>query len=144
MEDITKLLGIALTQRIIQGIVYSCFNVFGLVVPIIIQMKIELRNLFRKDLNLTWDDPVPGEIKKIWIQILQKVKSVEKIKFRRYMKPDGPVVGKPDLNVCNSASKKAMCATAHVRWQFKMEVHNVFGMLLRLVSLHYKRNQSLD
>ena len=119
MEYIPKLIGIALTRRIIQGIVYSCFHVFGLVAPITIQMKIELRNLFRKNLNLTWDDPVLEEIKEIWIQIFQKVKSVEKIKFRRCVKPDAPSVGKLYLIVCNDASKEAMCATAHVRWEFE-------------------------
>ena len=116
MEDIPKLIAIALTRRILQGIVYSFFDVYGLVAPITIQMKIELRNLFSKDLNLSWDEPVPEEIKKTWIQVLQKVKSVERVKFRRCIKPDGPVVGKPDLIICNDASREVMCATAHVRW----------------------------
>ena len=117
LEDIPKLIAIALTRRILQGIVYSCFDIYGLVACITIQLKIELRNLFSKELNLTWDDPVPEEIKKRWIQILQVVKSVEHVRFRRCIKPDGPVVGKPELIVCNDASTEAMCATAHVRWE---------------------------
>ena len=70
LEDIPKLIAIALTRRILQGIVYSCFDIYGLVACITIQLKIELRNLFSKELNLMWDDPVPEEIKKRWIQIL--------------------------------------------------------------------------
>ena len=40
MEDIPNLIGIALTRRIIQGIFYSDFYVFGLAAPITIQMRI--------------------------------------------------------------------------------------------------------
>ena len=93
-EDIPRLMTTTLTRRILQGIVYSCFDIYGLVAPITIQMKIELRNLFSKELNLSWDDPVPEEIKKTWIQILQKVKCVEGVKFRRCIKPEGSVVGR--------------------------------------------------
>ena len=82
-------------------------------------MKIELRNLFSKELNLAWDDPLPDAIRKRWITILQIAKSVEHIRFRRCVKPDAPVVGKPTLIVCNDASTEAMCATAHIRWQLE-------------------------
>ena len=39
--------------------------------------------------------------------------TVEQIQFRRCVKPDGQVVGKPDLIVCNDGSKEAMCAEVH-------------------------------
>ena len=115
-DEIPQLITIVLTRRIIQGIVYSCYDIYGLVCPITIQLKIELRNLFSKELNLLWDDPIPEELKKKWIQVLQLMKSVEHIKFRRCIKPDAPVIGNPILIVCNDASAEAMCTTAHVRW----------------------------
>ena len=110
---------VVLTRRILLGIVNSCYDVYGLVSPITIQLKIELRNLYSKQLKLGWDDPVPSEVKKKWIQILQTVKSVEQVRFRRCLIPDATVVGKPDLIVCNDGSTEAMCATAHVRWKLE-------------------------
>ena len=118
-EQIPQLLTIVFTRRICQGIVYSCYDVYGLVTPITIPLKIELRNLFSKELNLGWDDPLPDVIRKRWITILQIAKSVEHIPFWRNVKPDAPVVGKPTLIVCNDASTEAMCATAHIRWQLE-------------------------
>ena len=98
---------------------YSCYDVYGLITPITIPLKIELRNLFSKELNLGWDDPLPEEVKQRWVEILQTVKSVEHVTFQRCIKPDVAVVGKPILIMCNDGSTQAMCATAHVRWELE-------------------------
>ena len=105
---------------------YSCYDIYGLVTPITIPLKIELRNLFSKELNLGWDDPLPAAIRKRWITILQIAKSVEHIRFRRCVKPDAPVVGKPTLIVSNDASTEAMWATAHIRWQLEDGTYQCF------------------
>ena len=98
---------------------YSCYDINGLFGPITITLKISLRDLFRKELNLSWDDPIPEELKKKWVKLLQMVKRVEEVTFRRCIKPDQPVVGKPILILSNDASTEAMCATAHVRWELE-------------------------
>ena len=118
-HEIHRLLEIILTRRICQGIVYSCYDVYGLITPITIMMKIELRDLFSKELNLGWDDPVSDDAKRRWVEILQAVKMAEHVTFRRCVKPDGPVVGKPVLVMCNDGSSQAMCATAHIRWELE-------------------------
>ena len=118
-NEIPRLLTIVLTRRICQGIVYQCYDIYGLVSPITIQMKIQLRNLFGKTLNLGWDDPLPLEVKERWIVVLQAAKTAETVQFRRCIKPDEPVLGKPMLIVSNDASKEAMCTTAHVRWELE-------------------------
>ena len=105
-EEIPRLLMIALTRRICQGIVYSCYDIYGLVGPITITLKISLRDLFSKELNLSWDDPIPEELKKKWIKMLQVVKTVEQVRFRRCIKPDDPVVGKPILILCKDAQRR--------------------------------------
>ena len=47
--------------------------------------------------------------------MLQIIKSVEHITFRRCIKPEAAVVGSLIRVMCNDASTLAMCATAHVR-----------------------------
>ena len=69
-NEIPRLLLITLTRRICQGIVYSCYDIYGLVAPITIPMKIELRNLFSKELSLGWDDPFPDEVNDNWTRYL--------------------------------------------------------------------------
>ena len=117
LEQIPSLIEFNFTRRICQGIVYSCYDPFGLVTPITIKMKIALRDLFSKELNLSWDDPLPDVLKKKWVEMLQVIKSVEHITFARCIKPEAPTVGLPELIMCNDGSTEAMCATAHIRWQ---------------------------
>ena len=47
-EEIPQLMTTVFTRRICQGIVYSVYDIFGLVSPITSPLKIELRNLFSK------------------------------------------------------------------------------------------------
>ena len=117
-EQIPRILEIKLTRRILLGVVHSCYDVFGLLVPILIQLKIELRNLFSKELNLKWDDEIPEHLKVRWMKMLQLLKSAETVKFKRCIKPEG-AVGEPVLIMCNDGSKDAMCCTAHVRWKLE-------------------------
>ena len=117
-EQIPQLLEVKLTRRIILGVANSCYDVYGLVSAITIQVKIELRNLYGKEANLGWDDTLPRDVKLRWVKILQLLKSAEKIRFRRCVKP-AAAVGQPILIVCNDGSEEAMCATAHIRWELQ-------------------------
>ena len=116
LEQIPLLIDVTLTRRILLGVTNSCYDVYGLVSPITVQSKIELRSLYNRELQLGWDDPLPREIKEKWIRILQLVKSAEGVRFHRCIRPD-LAVGNPDLIICNDGSTEAMCATAHVRWK---------------------------
>ena len=72
---------------------------YGLIAAILIQLKIELRLLLDPQLKLGWDDAIPTEIKERWIKLLQLLKSVEGVRFRRCIKPKD-AIGKPILIVC--------------------------------------------
>ena len=115
-EEIPQLIEVILTRRILLRITNSCYDVYGLVSPITVQLKIEMRTLLKPELKLGWDDPVPADLKENWIRILQLMKSAEGVRFKRCIKPKN-AVGQPTLIVCNDGSDDAMCATAHVRWK---------------------------
>lgn len=117
-EEIPKVLEIKVTRRILLGIVNSCYDVYGFLAPLLIQLKIALRNLFSKELNLSWDDPINEVTKEKWVKMLQLLKGAEIMRFPRRIKPDC-TVGDPILVMCNDGSKDAMCCTAHVRWQLE-------------------------
>ena len=70
-----------------------------------------------KELSLEWKVPLPEEVKKIWEEMFQIIKSVEHITFRRFIKPEAAIVGSAILVICNDASTLAICATAHIRWE---------------------------
>ena len=100
----------------ILAIVNSCYDPLGLLVPITIQLKIELRELYRKDLNLQWDTDIPLEKKKRWVDLLQLAKEAEVLTFRRWV---GHTNSKdnPDLIIFNDGAPSAMCTAAYIRWE---------------------------
>ena len=124
-EQIPQLIEIKLTRRTLLGVVNSFYDPLGLLSPITIQMKIELRTLYNKEMKLGWDDPVPRQVKENWVRILQLVKNSEKVKFPRCIRPNS-AVGNPDLVMCNDGSTEAMCTTAHIRWKLESGDYECF------------------
>ena len=117
-EEIPRLLEIRLTKRLILRIVYSCYDPLGLVCIITVQLKIELRKLYGKDQKIGWDDALPREMVERWVELIQLLKKVESITFKRCIKPPG-AIGEPNLVLFNDGSSEAMCVIAYLRW--KME-----------------------
>ena len=61
LADITKLPSIPLTKCILLGFVNGQYDPMGLICPILIILKIHLRELFGPEMELSWDDPIPSE-----------------------------------------------------------------------------------
>ena len=118
-EEIPRIINIKVTRRILLGIVNSCYDVYGFLAPILIQLKLELRNLFSKEFNLGWDDPINEATKEKWVRMLQLLKSAESVRFPRRIKPDDAAADDPILIMSSDGSKDGMCCTAHVRWKLE-------------------------
>ena len=115
-EDIPSLITMPLTRRILLGITNSIYDIYGFFVPITIEMKIILRETYKKELNLTWDDAIPQELKSQFVNILQLLKEAESLRFRRCISfPNS--IGDPELIVFNDGSSQAKCAVAYIRWE---------------------------
>ena len=61
LADIGRLPHLKLTKRLLLGFVMSQYDPMGLICPLTIILKIELRNLFGPDVDLGWDEPIPRE-----------------------------------------------------------------------------------
>ena len=116
-EDIQNLLDRKLTRQMLMGITASCYDPHGLLAPITVQPKIELRELYR-DPNLQWTDDIPHVNKIVWRSILRLIRSCQGIMFPRFI---GHLdsVGLPQLIVFVDGSKSAMCAVVYIRWNLK-------------------------
>ena len=61
--DIPRLPSLLLTKRKLLGLVMSIFDVSGLLSPLTIKLKLELKKLFRNEnVQLTWDDEIPADL----------------------------------------------------------------------------------
>ena len=120
MEIMPAILETVLTRRIVLGVINTCHDPLGLLVPITVQLKIQMRDLFSKELNLDWDTALPHDIKVEWIRLFQLLKQVEGLTFKRTVRPE-QAVGNPELVLYWDASDEAMCAAAYMLWQTKGE-----------------------
>ena len=62
-EDVPRLINMTLTKRILLGLVMSQYDPMGLMSPIIIILKIRLRELYGPGIDIDWDEPITGELK---------------------------------------------------------------------------------
>ena len=85
-----------LTKRETLGIVNKPYDLLGLISPITIRLKCAYRDLFRVEPQLDWDDVMPDEKKREWIELLNLLRDVDCVKFPRATKPMN-ALGQPDL-----------------------------------------------
>ena len=64
MVDVPTVMSIKLTKRMLLGFVMSQYDPMGLICPLLIILKIMLRNLYGPGVNLGWDDPVPENLQR--------------------------------------------------------------------------------
>ena len=114
-EEIPTLMNEKLTRRILLSIVKSVYDPIGLISPITVRLKIELRIFYKVEYNLEGDDPIPDQMKAVCVKLIQVLKAAEDVRFPRCIKPQN-AVGNPELIMFNDGSKLAMCAAAYVRW----------------------------
>ena len=117
-SQISQLADEKLTRRMLLCITNSCYDSFGIVSPITVQLKIELRKLYSKELGLSWDADIPQVFKSSWVRLIKLLKSVDGTKYQRCVH-DPNSKGDPELVVFCDGSLLAMCAVAYVRWELK-------------------------
>ena len=75
--------------------------------------KIHLRATWL--LKLDWDDPLPAELKRKWIQFFKDIYKLEEIRYPRCLKPQN-AVGLPWLILLSDGSEQAYGCAAYARW----------------------------
>ena len=94
-QEIMQLTNRKLTRRMLLGITNSCYD------------PLELRDLYRKTLNLGWDDDISPEKREAWVNLLQLLRKAEMVRFRRCI-CDINSIGFPELIVFSDGAPDAM------------------------------------
>ena len=104
-----------LTKRMCLSQVNGIYDPLGLVAPFTIKAKILLRKMW--GIKLGWDDPIPDDMKREWIQFFKELYEVADISFQRCIKPEGAdTETKPTLIVFSDGSEQAFGTVAYIRW----------------------------
>ena len=112
-EEVPSSVPEILTKRMVLQQVMGIYDPMGLISPFTIKAKMYLRETWI--LKLDWDDPLPQDMRRKWIQFFQDMFLLEKLKFPRCLKPKN-AVGKPWLIILSDGSDQAYGCAAYVRW----------------------------
>ena len=116
-EDIPSLPNQVLTKHRLLGFVMSLYDPTGLLSPITIKLKIELRRLFSKESSdLGWDDPIPSENHENWVRLLGEQLSQNDVTIDRSVNPVD-AIGRPELFAFFDGSLDAYASCVYVRWR---------------------------
>ena len=102
------------TKRLLLGWVMSLYDPMGLLSPLLIKLKIELRCLFSSEYgNLEWDDPLLVEAHQAWEKLIAEFLSIPEICIRRDVRPTS-VLGSPEIFAFFDGSFSAYACSVYV------------------------------
>ncbi|CAG4976903.1 unnamed protein product [Colias eurytheme] len=98
------------SKREILSVISQIFDPLGLVSPVVIKFKIFLQTLWLQ--NLSWDDPLPPEIQRSWLELIENINVLSNVRVPRRAMLDNVRL---EFHVFSDASEKAYGACLYVR-----------------------------
>ena len=99
------------------SIVAEVFNPLGRITLIIAGFKLDISNLHRS--GLSWDDPIPGNLKSALSSNFEMIKDLGNIKYQRAVVPDDA----KNLDIVTidtgDASSSLICSAIYARFERK-------------------------
>ena len=114
IEDLADPVNVNLTQRKVLRLVAQFYDPQGLISPLIIRLKILLKESLDLQ-DLQWDTPLPPDIKDKWIKMLKEFVQMKNVVFLRSARPQS-AVGRPWLVGFWDGANPAYCCVVYLRW----------------------------
>jgi len=115
-EDIQRLPERRLTKRMLLSIVMSQYDPMGLMCPIIVILKIKLRELYGPERDLEWDVPIPRDLHTEWVELITMLLQAGEIEVNRSVRPE-MVEDVPELIGFADGSLLAYACCIYIRWK---------------------------
>ena len=111
--DILDSLKLNFTKRNMLSVISGVFDPLGFSTPVSAKFKLDMHTLVK--LNLAWDDFVPESLLPTWVENLEVIQELAKLRFHRTVIPPDAVNCKIGLIVSVDASEKMAIAAIHSR-----------------------------
>ena len=113
---------LVLTRRVLLANVARIFDPLGLVTTILLESKLLMRESWCGK-AVGWDEPLPVNQQKRWLEFLFSLLALGDIKFSRSLWPQEEVVGLPTLVIFSDGAALAFGAAAYIHWKLKSGGH---------------------
>ena len=107
-----------LTRRVLLGVTNGQFDMLGQASPLLIKLRVSMRDLFIKESGLDWDSLLPADMRDTWVGYMKELVMAGQLEFNRCVKPEGEI-DEFWLVVFFDGSSKAYAAVIYCRWQMK-------------------------
>jgi hypothetical protein len=106
-----------ITKKIVWRIAMGQYDILGLASVFFVRLKLVMRDLSDEDGRaIGWDDPIPEDVKKRFVIVLDQMKHMLSLRFPRCVAPQGKGCAY-DLLVFADGSKQAFCTLAYLRYK---------------------------
>ena len=118
LQDVDKLRSSTLSKRVLLGVTNGFGDFLGIGTPHTIKFKALMRELFLLEEPLTWDDPVPEEMRTEWVDLMVETLRAGDLPFHRSTRPAdaAPGVG-PSVVGFGDYGQLSYEARVYLRWQ---------------------------
>ena len=107
-----------ITRRICTSKVGELWDLLGMLVPITARLKLDLHELVVSR-KLKWDETIPEDLRKIWVENFELINKLDGIKFSRATVPMDAVSLDMETIEAGDASSVLICAAVYVRFKRK-------------------------
>ena len=111
--DILEALSNNFTKRILLSVISGVFDPMGLVTAVTAKFKLDMNNLVK--LNLGWDEAAPADLLPTWVENIETIQDLAKLRFKRAVIPIDAAEDLVELIISVDASEKMAIATVHGR-----------------------------
>ena len=111
------------TKRTVSSKISQIYDPLGLASAVTMRARVALQEIWKMK-KFDWDDPLPEEMKNMWIKLFADIERLKHVEFPRCLKPS-ITTGPSELHVFADASISAYGEVAYLLWptQDIPEVH---------------------
>ena len=113
-KDSAGIIPVKLTLRDCVSRTSEIFDPLGRIAPIVAGFKLDISLLHKKCVG--WDDPIPSDLKKIWVQNFGTINELANVKFERAVVPPDAVNLDVETIDAADAGENLVCAAIYARF----------------------------
>ena len=102
------------TKQTVLSKISQIYDPLGLASAVTIRARVALQEIWKMK-KFDWDDPLPEEMKNMWIKLFADIKRFKHVEFPRCLKPS-ITTGPSELHVFTDASISAYGAIVYLLW----------------------------
>ena len=91
VETLGRLDQTILTRRLVLGVASGQFDMLGMASPLLIKLRVSMRDLFVKEVELSWDTALPAKLRNTWVDYIRELVITGQLEFQRCVRPVGKV-----------------------------------------------------